>query len=193
MFKFSGTITVVMSVILLTSFAEASDKEEMNYGKLRWGMSPKQVAKAHDYQEIYSQSDSRKERVETYYIKFKNLLVQANYFYANKKKLYLLTFEFGHQTLPLKGSNVVKRYTRMKPESKEKMLHFFNLLKDMYEPKFGEGKTVDKSSGNKLDMMHTWESKTALWRIWLETDKDGYHRLQLSAWNKKLNKEMKGK
>ena len=172
---------------------ESKVDEEMNYGRLKWGMSPQQVSKAYDYQEPHLYSDSRQERTELHYLWFNKMLVKGQYFYANKKKLYLLIFQFGHIRMPAKGSNIVRVDSPITRLSKERMLHYFYLLKQMYSERFGKGKTTNKSKGGKLDITHIWETEKALWRITLETDKENYHRLYLTAWNKKLNDEMKKK
>ena len=199
---FRKSLAAFLSVMFVFSvFAEevqevdkGKHKKNMYYGKTKWGMTPKQVDKVLDYNES-KKYKHKKETSATYNMKYKTLLVEASFWYANHNQLYLIIFEFGN-VIPITDfiDNTITVSSRPpKREKKEKMLHFFGLLVDMYSKEFGKGELTDNSKGDKFNMEHIWQNDKAFWRVHLETDKKGYHRLYLTAWNKDLNDQMKGR
>lgn len=204
-FRYSIIITfaTVISVIILLLFLKPSDQQvqdasvkktlpenEMNYGKTKWSMNPIEVMEVDDYRQPAIHNTYDKYSQSTYFMTYKALDVEVDYYYSYNGQLCLIQLEFGHigDKYRTNSPNIIVQ-VNVKHESKKKMLHYFKLLIKEFSPGFGKGKTVDKSKNGKFDIEHTWESKTAIWRLYLETDKQNYHRLKLNGQHKELVKD----
>ena len=125
-------------------------------------------------------------------MKYKELSVEAQYHYSYNGYLCLFHFEFGHigDRYRTDEPNVIQ-VENVKRLSKQMMIHYFKLLVKDFSVGFGKGETVDKSKNGKLNIEHMWESKTAIWRLYLETDRENYHRLKLNGQHKEFVKDFK--
>ena len=188
----SSMLFSILLIFLLNGCGEGTDYKDLNYGKSKWGMNPVEVAEAYDYARKGYQFMAKGHTKMVYFMEFKNMPVQSDYFYTYQGRLCMIHFQFGHlnpiriETIgPFQG--IV--HGQIKRESPTKMKHFFKLLVAEYKEKYGKGKGTDESKGKKLDLEHVWESKTAKWTLYLETNQDGVHQLKLTGFHKEFMKE----